>query len=118
MAKPIDIVKSYYEAFDKHDFQKARTLMHDRFKFTGPMMEANTPEELIAKMKEMGCEFKTRILHIAEAGNTVGVLADCVMTKPAALTMRMSEWFTVENGKLVAANLVYDTAKMSKACTA
>lgn len=118
MAKPIDIVKSYFEAIEKHDFQKARALMHDRFKFTGPMMEANNPEELFAKMKEMCCEFTMRVLHIAEAGNTVGVLADCVMTKPASLTLRMSEWLTVENGKLVSSNLVYDTAKMPKASAA
>ena len=66
----------------------------------------------------MGCEFKTRILHIAEAGNTVGVLMDCVMTKPAQMTLRMSEWLTVENGKLVSSNLVFDTAKMPKASAA
>ena len=118
MAKPSEIVRSYYEAFEKHDFQKARSLMHDKFRFVGPLMEANSPEELFAKMKDMGCEFKTHILQMAESGSTVAVLVDCTMTKPAPAKLRMSEWLTVENGKIASSTLVYDTAQMPKSTQA
>jgi hypothetical protein len=110
--KPVDIVKSYYAAFDAHDFAKARGLMSDDFHFAGPMMEAHSPEELFDKMKGFACDFKNRILHIGENGSTVGVLFDCVFSQPFSATVRMSEWFTVKDGKLASSNLIYDTKQM------
>jgi hypothetical protein len=38
--KPVEIAKSYYAAFDTHDFAKSRALMSDQFRFEGPMMKS------------------------------------------------------------------------------
>jgi ketosteroid isomerase-like protein len=110
--KPIDVVRSYYAAFDTHDFGAARALMGDDFRFVGPMMEANSPEELFGKMKEFDCDFTNQMVHMAENGDTVAALFDCVFTRPFNATIRMSEWFTVKGGKIASANLVYDTRQM------
>ena len=112
MIKPIEIVKNYYGAFDSHDFQRARSLMHDEFRFTGPMMEATSPEEFFAKMKDFDCEYKSRIVHMVEDGDTVGVLLDCTFTRPFSATIRMSEWFRIDGDKIISSNLVYDTRQM------
>jgi ketosteroid isomerase-like protein len=110
--KLTDVVKSYYAAFDTHDFARARALMRDDFRFVGPMMEANSPEELFSKMKAFDCDFENHLLQMAENGNTVAALYDCIFTRPFMATIRMSEWFTVEGGKIASANLVYDTRQM------
>jgi predicted SnoaL-like aldol condensation-catalyzing enzyme len=110
--KPIDVVRSYYAAFDAHDFAKARTVMHDRFRFVGPMMEAGDPDDFFAKMRGFDCSFTNRIVHVAENGDTVGTLFDCTFSKPFRATIRMSEWFTVEGGKIMTSTLVYDTRQM------
>lgn len=110
--KATDIVKNYYAALDSHDFAKARALMHDRFRFVGPMMEASSPEDLFGKMKGFDCTFTNRMVHMVESGNTVGSLFDCTFSKPFQATIRMSEWFTVEGGKILSSNLVYDTRQM------
>jgi ketosteroid isomerase-like protein len=110
--KPIDVVKSYYAAFDAHDFARARALMRDDFRFVGPMMEANSPEEMFSKMRSFDCEFKNCLLQTAEDGNTVATIFDCVFTRPFSATIRMSEWFTVQDGKIASSNLVYDTRQM------
>jgi hypothetical protein len=110
--KAIDVVKRYYAAFDTHDFAAARTLMGDDFRFVGPMMEAHSPEELFGKMKGFDCEFKNNVLHVVENGDTVAALVDCVFTRPFKATIRMSEWFTIKEGKLASSNLVYDTRQM------
>lgn len=112
MATPREIVSAYYAAFDRHDFAAARQLMHDGFQFSGPMMQAGSPEELFAQMQAFQCEFQNRILQMAESGNTVAVLSECTFTKPFEATIRMSEWFSVEGGKIAASTLVYDTRQM------
>lgn len=110
--KPIDIAKSYYAAFDAHDLAKVRALMTDDFRFEGPIMTANSPEELFDGMKTFQCEFKNHLKHMAETRNTVATLFDCVFSKPFQATIRMSEWLTIEEGKIRSAVLVYDTSKM------
>jgi ketosteroid isomerase-like protein len=111
--KAMDLIKRYYSAFDSHDFGRVRELMCDDFRFTGPMMEARSPEELFSKMKEFDCDFKNTLLQIVESGNTVAALFDCEFSRPFRATIRMSEWFTIREGKIASANLVYDTRQMS-----
>jgi hypothetical protein len=101
-----------YAAFDKHDFESARALMGDDFHFVGLLMEANSPAELFGKMKEFDCDFRNHVLHMAESGEMVAALYDCVFIRPFNATIRMSEWFTVKEGKITSANLVYDTRQM------
>lgn len=110
--KPIEIVRAYHAAFATHDFDKARALMRDDFRFVGPMMEAGSPEEMFAKMKAFDCEFQNRVSHMVECGDTVAVLFDCVFTRPFSATIRMSEWFAVREGKIASATLLYDTRQM------
>lgn len=109
---PTEIVRSYYAAFDSHDMAKARALMHDQFRFSGPMMEASSPEDLFSKMKDFDCAFTNRMIHMVESGNIVGALFDCTFSKPFKATIRMSEWFTVEGGMIASSTLVYDTRQM------
>jgi ketosteroid isomerase-like protein len=110
--KPMDIVKSYYAAFDTHDFAKARGLMRDDFRFAGPMMAASSPEQLFEQMKAFDCDFKNTLISMVESRNTVACLYDCEFSRPFKATIRMSEWLTIVDGKIAAANLVYDTRQM------
>jgi ketosteroid isomerase-like protein len=110
--KPIEIARNYYAAFDAHDFAKARALMADDFRFEGPMMSTSSPEELFQAMKAFQCEFTNRLKHMVESGNTVATLFDSEFSKPFQATIRMSEWLTIDNGKIKSAVLVYDTKKM------
>lgn len=112
MAESLEIVRKYYESFDNHDFAGARSLMHDRFQFNGPMMEASSPEELFAKMKDFNCDFRNRIVHIVEHDDTVGVLLDCDFIRPFSATIRMSEWFVIKGEKIASSTLVFDTRQM------
>jgi ketosteroid isomerase-like protein len=109
---PTELVKRYYSAFDTHDFSEARSLMRDDFRFVGPLMEANSPEELFTQMRAFDCDFKNRSMQIVEHGDTVAALFDCVFTRPFQATIRMSEWFTVRDGKIASSNLIYDTKQM------
>jgi hypothetical protein len=76
------------------------------------MMEAESPEELFAKMKGFDCDFKNHLVHMIDNGETVGALVDCVFSRPFQATIRMSEWFTVLDGKIASSVLVYDTRQM------
>jgi ketosteroid isomerase-like protein len=111
--KPMDVAKSYYAAFDSHDFARARALMRDDFRFVGPMMSANSPEQLFEQMKGFDCDFKNTLISMMESGNTVAALFDCEFSRPFKRTIRMSEWLTIVDGKIASANLLYDTRQMS-----
>jgi hypothetical protein len=114
----IETVKKYYGAFDRHDLQSVEAMLHEGFRFTGPLMQASGRQDFLDKMRTFDCAFKTRPLHIVESGNTVGVLLECSFTKPFSATIRMSEWFAVENGKIVSSDVVYDTRQMPMAAAA
>jgi hypothetical protein len=115
MRKPLDVVKDYLAAFDRHDLVAARSLLHDDYRFEGPLMQAANADQFITQLKAFGCDFTNKILQIAETGSVVGVLFECTFTKPSVATLRMSEWFTVDGGKLRSSRLIYDTRQMPMA---
>jgi hypothetical protein len=113
-----ETVRRYYGAFDRHDLQSVEALLHEGFRFTGPLMQTSGRQDFLEKMRSFDCEFKTRPLHIVESGNTVGVLLECSFSKPFSATIRMSEWFVVDNDRIVSSDVVYDTRQMPIATAA
>lgn len=114
----IETIRRYYSAFDNHDLRSVEALLQETFRFTGPLMQASGRQDFLEKMQSFDCEFKTRPLQIVESGNTVGVLLECSFTKPFSATIRMSEWFVVDSGKIVSSDVVYDTRQMPMAAAA
>lgn len=114
MEKSSDIVKKYYKASAKHDFQAMRALIRDDYQFDGPLMQAKNADEFFAKMSAFDCAFDHNILKIVDNGDDVAVLFDCTFKKPFSATIRMSEWLAVEGGKIKSSKLLYDTSKFPK----
>ena len=112
MTTALDIAKAYYQAHDAKDPAAMRAMMTDDFRFKGPAMEANSPDELLQGMAEFGCSFTNTIHHMAAAGDRVAVRFTCRFTQPASATLEMSEWLHVRDGKVCSAELFYDPAQM------
>ena len=112
--KASDLVKKYYAAFDAKDMKAARALLRDDFKFAGPMMSAESADQLVEMMKGFDAKFTNQVVRIVESGQDVAALVDCVFTHPFKGTVRMSEWFTVRDGKLASSTLVYDSKQFGK----
>lgn len=119
MTQAKQIVEAYYAAFEKKDLALARTILHDEFTFDGPMMQASSADDMMDKMKQFDCEYSSTIHQIIADGEHVAVNLTCEMGSPDAVSLDMSEWFTVRDGKVLSSKLFFDPTKMAAAqgCT-
>ncbi len=111
MNQALDIVKSYHKAFENKNWEKARSLLHDSFTFDGPMMQIGNADEFMSKMTE--CEFTAKHKEITSVtnGDQIVMIFDWIVEKPFQDTIRMCEHFKIQDGKILASNLFFDTAK-------
>jgi len=110
-----NIIEAYYEAFEKKDLALVRTMLDDAFTFDGPMMQASSADDMMVKMKEFDCEYSSTIHRIMVDGDHVAVNLTCSFGSPMEVSVDMSEWFTVRDGKILSAKLFFDASKMASA---
>ena len=109
-----EIVDNYYQAFENKDYEKARFLLRDNFKFKGPMMEFESADECIEQMKKCGFEAQHKTIRTITDGSQVVKIFEWTVRQPFQGNFRMCECFQVENGKITSADLFYDTANFPK----
>ncbi len=114
MAQVLELVNSYYRAFEEKDFEKMRSLLDDHYTFKGPLMQANSADECIAQMKECSFEGKHKMVQVFTEENQAVVIFDWTCSKPFQGTFRMCEYLQVKNKKIVSSELIFDTANFPK----
>ncbi|MGL4768115.1 MAG: nuclear transport factor 2 family protein [Formosimonas sp.] len=107
-----DIVIEYLTAFGNKDFATVRSLLADNFTFEGPLMQASSADEFVGMMQG----FKDTLDGIdlygtAQDGDWVGSYYIFKTFIPTVERTVTSEWFKLENGKIVASYLVFDATK-------
>ena len=103
-----DILKSFYAAMEKHDWPAKRALMHDAMQFRGPLMQANSADEMIVAIQQMNCAMKFSDIEMLEQGDTVMSFFTCSMTQPAPLKFRCAERVKIQGGKIKSSEIIYD----------
>ncbi|MEZ0262794.1 MAG: nuclear transport factor 2 family protein [Alphaproteobacteria bacterium] len=110
MGENIEIAEKVFEACQKKDFDALKELVDEDYTLTDPMMELHGVDELIEMIKACpgggGFENMTRIAD----GETVVSLFDGTM--PGQKPMRMCSVMTIKDGKLIAEEMIYDTAQV------
>ena len=109
-----EIVDNYYQAFENKDYEKARSLLRDDFKFKGPMMEFKSADECIEQMKKCDFEANHKTLRTIADGNQVVKMFEWKVRQPFQGNFRMCECFQVENDKIIGTDLFVDTANFPK----
>ncbi len=115
MTSPVDIVKRMNQAFEAKDTASAKTLLHPQYKFKGPMMEMNSPEEVLGFMQACPFACHSENISIMAEGNRVAQTFDWVSTAPVAFRIRMCSIAQIGDGKIKSEEMFYDTAKFPKA---
>ncbi|MEM6428847.1 MAG: nuclear transport factor 2 family protein [Deinococcota bacterium] len=103
-----ELVKAYLEAFfsSPADLHKIRSLLADAFTFRGPLMQAASADDYINQLSQMGpINLQADIHHILACGNTVSVLYSFVM---GSKQLPASEWYDVQDGKILSIQLCND----------
>lgn len=114
MSQVLDIVHEYYQAIEVKDFEKVRSLIDDQYTFKGPFMQFNGADECIEQMKECSFEAQHEVVRTITDGKQVVLIFDWTCSKPFQGTFRMCEYLQVENGRILSAELIFDTANFPK----
>jgi ketosteroid isomerase-like protein len=114
MPNNVEIVKRLYDACMNKDFDTVKTLLHPKYTLKDPMMELNSPQELLDMMKDCPGGRMENVSFISEGNKVVGVF-DAIATEPVPSRMRMCSIITIEDGKARSEETFYDTAKIPQA---
>jgi ketosteroid isomerase-like protein len=108
VAKPIDIVQGFQQAVAKGDLDKARAFLHDNLSFRGPFDTFERPEPYLEALKRLALiieRIEPRKIFVDD--DDVCVLYDMV-TRSAAGTAFIVEWFQVRGERIAAIRAVFD----------
>ena len=113
---PAGIVTEFLHAFMSGDIEHARLLASDEFSFQAPLQQGHGSRQSYFS----GAAAKTRyvkairILQQWEDGTNVSTLYELVVRTPNGIAaMPVSEWHTVENGKVTSSFMVFDTGAVA-----
>jgi len=109
------IVKQYFELFFSENvkYDKIRTLLADDFHFTGPLLRANSADEYINILKNVGAgNLSANINSILSNENEVAVFYNMITPFGEVKTV---EWFLFENNKIKSIELLNDPRKFLEA---
>lgn len=111
MNQAVELVKRVNLALESKDIKTYRSLLHANYKFKGPMMELSDPDEAAAVMEACPFTYTNQNAVYVSEGEKVVVISDWVVTAPVKFSIHMSEFLTVKEGKILASELFFDTAK-------
>jgi ketosteroid isomerase-like protein len=106
-----ELVTAYYEAWTRGTFDedRLRAILAEDLVFEGPLAGHRVGAEgFIRGVRDVSNALKDfRLIHRLENGDQVAVLYDCDLARPAG-THRFAEFFSIQDGRIRAINLLYD----------
>ena len=112
MSAQAKVVSKYLDAFTSGDLDAAYGLVSDDFSFRGPMLQSDGKEQFVAGSKGLApiVNGYTMLRQFTEGIDVCSIYEFHVETPKGSGTVLMTEWNTVEKGKLTSSRLVFDTA--------
>lgn len=114
MSQAIETVKKLNQAFETKDKTALRSLLHPKYTFRGSVMSLASPEEAAEFLGQCPFKGKSKNIYFYEAGDTVIETFDWVVEEPFQGTIRMCDVIKLKDGKAIAEELFYDSAKFPK----
>ena len=109
MTKTMDTVTAYYQAFGEKDWDKVRSLLADDFTFRGSLSAFDNPDDFVAGVSQMPMEGQPAESRFIADGNQVAHAFVWKATAPMKADVPMCEVLQVEGGKILSAELFYDS---------
>lgn len=104
-----EILRAYYDAAIKRDFDACRRLLADSLLFRGLFRTYRTADEYLADFKQLlQITRRLEVKSIVAQGADAVILFELETTAPAAATTLVTEWHHVENGKIARVQSVFD----------
>jgi hypothetical protein len=98
-----DVVLSFLQGLNEHDYDRSRALVSDRLQFKGVMGSRNGAEDYFNDMKRM--QFHYDIRKVFDDGDDVCVFYDINM---GGNVIFCCGWYHLEEGKIATIRVVFD----------
>jgi ketosteroid isomerase-like protein len=118
MGKALETVNRFYDTTENKKGEGLETLLANDMTFIGPLMKTSGAEEYINSTKQFLQMHKaTRMLKQFENGNDVCSIYEMDITTPGGgmITLELTDWIQVANGKVVMQKIYYDPRDFAKA---
>jgi ketosteroid isomerase-like protein len=103
-----DIVERYHAAWQAHDYDSVRTLLHDDLDFRGPFDTFDNADAFIEAIRALAPIVKdVEMRKTFSDGDDVCLLFDMVTNTPAG-TQPIAEWHHVRGGKIASLRAYFD----------
>lgn len=119
MKKPLEIVEEFMRLTNEnHDIEGAVRLMAEDIKFIGPVNHCNNKDEYRALLEQfMPLHIGWKKHQAFEKDNQVCFIEDIYISTPQKkkITLELSEWFKVTEGKIKEHKVYYDPTEFMRA---
>jgi ketosteroid isomerase-like protein len=104
-----EIVERYHEAWKRHDFERARGLLHDDLSFRGPFDTFENADDYVTAIRGLAPIVQNvELRKTFVEGDDVCLLYDMVTNTPAG-TQPIAEWYRVRGDKIGAIQVYFDS---------
>ncbi len=109
MSDVMDTVGVFYEAFERKDWDRLRSVLDDGFTFRGSLARFDGPDAFVSAMQELPFEGSAEGSQFIVDGGRVAHVFVWRMTAPVAVDVPMCEVLAVRDGKVASSELFYDS---------
>jgi quinol monooxygenase YgiN len=104
-----EILRSYYDAAIKRDFDACKRHLSENFLFRGLFRTYHSADEYLADFRQLlQITVRLDVKSIVSQGADAVVLFELETTAPVAATTLVTEWHHIENGKISRVQSVFD----------
>ena len=104
-----EILRSYYEAANRRDFDACKRHFADKLVFRGLFRTYQSADEYLGDFRQLlQITRRLEVQSIVTQGADAVILYELETTAPAAATTLVTEWHHVENGKITRVQSVFD----------
>jgi SnoaL-like domain len=110
----LETVLEYQDAWTNGDFERAATFLATDFRFEGPLAEHSSAESFLAGLKNFAHMLRPGWHKIAAFGDSRSVLLLYDVVFHSGARLRIGDHLTLEDGRIKAETIVYDTGVLQR----
>jgi hypothetical protein len=104
------IIQRYLAALEGKDYGAARSFLADDFTAVRPSDSFDNADAYVAALKKAGSLLEhIDVKRMFHSGREVVVLCDLIMSAPAPAKTFVTEWYTLDVGRIVSVRVLFDT---------
>ncbi|PCJ82512.1 MAG: hypothetical protein COA49_00140 [Bacteroidetes bacterium] len=106
----LKVVKGFFEAINKGDFEEASGFMSSEHVYEGPMFSTNNPTDYFEMLSKFEMEFAVETLDLIAADNFVTHVSILKVLSPVQAEIPCCEVFDIVEGKITKQRFFFDTS--------